>query len=144
MDKLNIALSVVSEELQQLREENKMLKNCIKSTKEDIDKRHKLYVNLVSLARSDPSCSKYQGRIDQIKSKIGEKVYKQELAKLMDKDEHDWVHGFNSGMLAATRLYSVLLQYIPDVFDNGPGDEYEFPVADMWEQAKEEFPMLDT
>ena len=59
-------------------------------------------------------------------------------------EECDWTHGFNSGMLASTRLYGDLLQYIPDVYENESGDDEEFPLEDMWDQAKEEFPMLDT
>ena len=148
MDLSNIALSVVMnhsvcEELKQLREENKILKNCIKNTNEDITKRRKLYLNLVAMARSNPDDESYENRVDYIKSEIGDDVYEKELEKLMG-DESEWSHGFNSGMLASTRLYGDLLQYIPDVYENESGDDEEFPIEDMWDQAKEEFPMLDT
>ena len=148
MDLSNIALSVVMnhsvcEELKQLREENKILKNCIKNTNDDITKKRKFYLNLVALARSNPDDDSYQDRVDFIKSEIGDDVYEKELEKLMG-DESEWSHGFNSGMLASTRLYGDLLQYIPDVYENESGDDEEFPIEDMWDQAKEEFPMLDT
>ena len=148
MDLSNVALSVVMnhsvcEELKQLREENKILKNCIKNTNEDITKRSKFYLNLVALARSNPDDESYENRVERIKSEIGEEVYNNELEKLMG-DESEWSHGFNSGMLASTRLYGDLLQYIPDVYENESGDDEEFPLEDMWDQAKEEFPMLDT
>jgi len=148
MDLSNIALSVVMnhsvcEELKQLREENKILKKCIKNTNEDITKRRKLYLNLVAMARSNPDDESYENRVDYIKSEIGDDVYEKELEKLMG-DESEWSHGFNSGMLASTRLYGDLLQYIPDVYENESGDDEEFPIEDMWDQAKEEFPMLDT
>ena len=148
MDLSNVALSVVMnhsvcEELKHLREENKILKNCIKNTNEDITKRRKLYLNLVALARSNPDDDSYQDRVDFIKSEIGDDVYEKELEKLMG-DESEWSHGFNSGMLASTRLYGDLLQYTPDVYENESGDDEEFPIEDMWDQAKEEFPMLDT
>jgi len=148
MDLSNIALSVVMnhsvcEELKQLREENKILKKCIKNTNEDITKRRKLYLNLVAMARSNPDDESYENRVDYIKSEIGDDVYEKELEKLMG-DESEWSHGFNSGMLASTRLYGDLLQYIPDVYENESGDDEEFSLEDMWDQAKEEFPMLDT
>ena len=148
MDLSNIALSVVMnhsvcEELKQLREENKLLKKCINSTNEDITKRRKLYLNLVAMARSNPDDESYENRVNYIKEQIGNDVYEKELEKLMS-EECDWTHGFNSGMLASTRLYGDLLQYIPDVYENESGDDEEFPVEDMWEQSKEEFPMLDT
>ena len=148
MDLSNIALSVVMnhsvcEELKHLREENKILKKCIKNTNEDITKRRKLYLNLVAMARSNPDDESYENRVDYIKSEIGDDVYEKELEKLMG-DESEWSHGFNSGMLASTRLYGDLLQYIPDVYENESGDDEEFSLEDMWDQAKEEFPMLDT
>ena len=149
MDLSNIALSVVMnhsvcEELKQLREENKILKNCIKNTNEDITKRRKLYLNLVALARSNPDDDSYQDRVDFIKSEIGEEVYEKELEKLMS-EECDWTHGFNSGMLSSTRLYGDLLQYIPDVYENEEtGDDEEYPIENTWRDALEEFPMLDT
>ncbi len=149
MDLSNAALSVVvnhsvSEELTKLREENKMLRNRIKSTDEDITRRQKLYQNLVALARSDPDCPKYENRIERIKSEIGEDVYQKELAKLMDEDYHEWTHGFNSGMLASTRLYGSLLQITPGVYEDAYGDEHEFPLEDTWMEAKELFPDLYT
>ena len=149
MDLSRTALSVVvnqnvCEELIQLREENKLLKNCIKNTNEDITKRMKLYDSLVGLARSNPDDSHYEKRIDSIKSKIGEEVYEKELEKLMS-EECDWTHGFNSGMLASTRLYISLLQYTPDIFENEEtGDDEEYPIENTWRDALEEFPMLDT
>ena len=87
MDLSNIALSVVMnhsvcEELKQLREENKILKNCIKNTNEDITKRSKFYLNLVALARSNPDDESYENRVGHIKSEIGEEVYEKELEKL--------------------------------------------------------------
>jgi len=148
MDSSNIALSVVMnhsicEELKQLREENKLLKNCIKNTNEDITKRTIFYDRLVYLARSHPDDDTRQERIDFVKREIGEDVYEKELEKLMG-DYGDYNHGFNSGMLAATRLYGNLLKYTPDVYKNESGGEEELPVEDVWRSASEYFPDITT
>ena len=142
------ALSIVvnqsiCEELKRLKQENAQLKRCIKFTYDDMDKRHNLYFNLVSLARSDTECSSYEKRIDNIKSDIGEKTFNEELSKLQS-DEGEWTHGFNSGMLAALRLYGDLLQHEPPDFEQESEDDEEYTIEDVWKEAQEQFPFLDS
>tara|TARA_R110002073_G_scaffold427_1_gene3655 strand:+ start:20 stop:508 length:489 start_codon:yes stop_codon:yes gene_type:complete len=108
-------------ELKALRRENKILKTCIKSTTNDISNREKLYEKLVYLARNNPN-NTLQERIDFVKSEIGEDffeddVYEKEIEKLRSGNR-DYTHGFNSGMLASTRLYENLLKYTPEVYEN--------------------------
>lgn len=152
MDLSNIALSVVmnhsvSEELKKLREENKILRNCIKYTTEDISNRERFYHSLVYLARNNPN-NTLQERIDFVKSGIGEDfftddVYEKEIKKLRSGNK-DYTLGFNSGMLASTRLYENLLEYTPEVYKNESGKLDEVQVEINRRCASACFPDLDT
>jgi hypothetical protein len=147
MDSSNIALSVVMnhsicEELKHLREENKVLKNCIKNANYDINNRTYFYNSLVYLARRNPN-NTFQERGEYVKSEIGEEVYKKELEKL--KGEYgNYTHGFNSGILATTRLYGELLKHTPTVYENENGSEEELSVEDAWRSALSYFPDIET
>ena len=67
-----------------------------------------------------------------------------DIAVLSSNEMGDWKHGFNSGMLAASRLYSAFAHagtlrsegYDDEEGEPGPNDDREF--------ALEEFPMLDS
>ena len=147
MDSSNIALSVVMnhsicEELKHLREENKVLKNCIKNATYDINNKTDFYNSLVYLARRNPN-NTFQERCELVKSKMGEDVYKKELEKLKG-GYRNYTHGFNSGILATTRLYRELLKYTPTVYENENGSEEELSVEDAWRSALIYFPDIET
>lgn len=84
------------------------------------------YFDLVWYARKDKNelIENEQYEIIHTMQKI-ENKYPEEIKRLTDFDGGDWEHGFNSGMLAATRLYLTMIE--EDV-----------------ERALEEFPMLDS
>ena len=67
-----------------------------------------------------------------------EAAYPEEVAKLQGQNT-DWFHGFNSGMLAATRL--VLMAAHPEKIDEEDGEDVYFGGLD---EAVEWFPWLDT
>jgi len=84
------------------------------------------YFDLVWYARRDKSelIEKEQYEIIHTMQKIEDK-YPEEIKRLTDFESGDWEHGFNSGMLATSRLYLSMIE--EDV-----------------EQALEEFPFLDS
>ena len=67
-----------------------------------------------------------------------EEDYPDEIDNLKGKDS-DWEHGFNSGMLAAIRY--VLTATCPIEIEDEFGEMF---MSGGLEEAKEEFPMLDT
>ena len=142
IDALAIVVNYITlEELQLLRSKNAKLEKAYKSLRSDLKQREEYYFNLVSLARTrddDPPI-----RLTRIKRGLGVENYDKELSKL-EGEEGDWNHGFNSGMLAATRLYGGLGEYEDDTFENESGDEEVYPVEKKWEDAKEDFPFLDS
>ena len=142
IDALSIVVNhITMDELKMLRSKNAKLEKTYKSLQADLKTRTEYYENCVALARTqegDP-----QIRLDRIKNGLGVENYIKELEKL-EGDEGDWTHGFNSGMLASTRLYQGLTEYEDSTIENEEGDEEIYPVEEMWEDAKEEFPFLDT
>ena len=145
MNLSNNALTVVMnystcEDLKLLKEHNGKIMKAIKSAVEDLSSKKNYYFNLVALARTDPD---NKTRIDKIKVDIGVNNFNKELANL-DGSSSEWYHGFNSGMLAATRLYGDLVDYEDGVFENEEGVDEIYPVEDKWDQAKNDFPFLDT
>lgn len=62
----------------------------------------------------------------------------------------DWVNGFNSGVLAAARLYSELAVHRSDQDFGTPGDDYQdnTTLSERFQMRRElaidEFPQLDT
>lgn len=112
----------------------------------------KKYSDLVWYARSDKQnlLEREQYEILSTISKI-EKTYKDEVSDLSGKSG-DWNHGFNSGMLAAIRLVTGLMdkklvEYEEDdnegveltIIDGIPYFEY-----DSFDDSIEDFPFLDT
>lgn len=85
---------------------------------------------------------------DKVKAK-----YPEEIAKIQDPDTGNWQHGFNSGMLAGTRLlgaYTLPHNY-REVIEEAGGDDssdedsgFVLTRKSEIEQAQEEFPHLDT
>lgn len=100
---LRVVLDVTeSDELKRLREENRKLRE-MHAALEGLAKGHSdKYCDLVWLARSDRYGSEPHIR-EIIEKKIAE--YPEDYAEMKDPDTGDWTHGFNSGMLAASRLY---------------------------------------
>ena len=140
IDALSIIVhNITLDELKMLRSKNKKLEKMMKSLQEDLKTRMNYYDACVSMARTqphDPQC-----RTDSIKNQLGDD-YDKELERLQEEDS-DWYHGFNSGMLASTRLYLDLSEYEDSTIEGDDGEE-NYPVEEIWEQAKEEFPFLDT
>lgn len=105
----------------------------------------KKYQELVWYARSPRRDSSYwddtpkEIRKSAFKNqKLVEKSYPEEVAKLLGPDT-DWHHGFNSGMLAATRMF--LMAAHPEKIDEEEGEDIYFGGLD---DAIEWFPWLDT
>jgi len=101
-----------------------------------------MYCDLVWLARSNPNTTD-PAVIQARYSVIGK--YPKEFEEL--REEGDWRHGFNSGMLACARLifpYSLPYNY-RDIHDDGSGDppvvfDRNYEISN----AEEEFPELST
>jgi len=84
------------------------------------------YFDLVWYARKDENKLLEEERYDVLASmKKVEEKYPKETEELNDPELCDWSHGFNSGMLAASRLYLSMIE-------------------ENVEQAIEEFPFLDS
>jgi len=84
------------------------------------------YFDLVWYARKDEDKLVEEERFDILATmqKI-EKKYPKETQELKDYETGDWSHGFNSGMLAGSRLYLAMIE-------------------ENVERALEEFPFLDS
>jgi len=84
------------------------------------------YFDLVWYARCDQQKRLEEECYEALKAcQRIENQYPEEIKRLKDFDGGDWEHGFNSGMLAASRLYLSMIE--EDV-----------------EQALEDFPELDS
>jgi len=102
------------------------------------------YNDLVWMARSSPELHAKRPDIKKIFNDTSAK-YPGELEKLQ-KDQTNWQHGFNSGILAIVRLlsaYSLSYNHKEEV-DYGEDNNIVRTRADEIEQAEEDFPMLDT
>jgi len=112
----------------------------------------KKYFDLVWYARKDESMR--DGPAEEIMSCV-EETYPDDMRRL---DEYpDWQHGFNSGCLAAVRLFQEYLcvldstetqrQYYADAIESGVEEDDSLPLVqedDVLAEAEEEFPFLDT
>ncbi|QKM64691.1 hypothetical protein DCO17_05240 [Polynucleobacter tropicus] len=85
-----------------------------KQTLEELKQLEKKYESLVWYARKSPeqiaTFPRLQDAIDRV-----EQQYPNETADLRSARTGDWSHGFNSGMLAATRLAQELMKFEPEV-----------------------------
>ena len=138
------------EELVKLREENALLKSVVKATQEQASHFSEKYERLVWFARTDPSA-----RTDR--SHPGHKSYK-DVLKMYPNETNisTWDHGFNSGLLAGSRLFaefSATEPWMPNEDDEDEDEDEESRpgprslsarLAGQRELALEEFPMLDT
>jgi hypothetical protein len=94
----------------------------IKLLKEHLSNLEDKYFDLVWYARSGKNMHSSEVREKRLKV---QSKYPIEITHLNNPKEGDWNHGFNSGMLAATRFLVDLIQF---------GEE----------TANENFPFLDT
>ena len=144
------ALNVVANhfegsEIKALRKENLRLENNLRALKKQTNVHMDWYCNLVWRARSrladrdDMVLKNYEG--------AERERMKNALAKLSSAEEGDWQHGFNSGMLAASRLYSDFAHAGTHRYDDedeeGEGEGFSDPDCDR-ECALQEFPCLDS
>lgn len=111
----------------------------------DLQELSSKYLDLVWYARKGPRDSDYwdgipdhimQGALNSM-AKV-EENYPDEVDNLRG-ESGDWEHGFNSGMLAAIRY--VLTAACPYECEDEFGEKF---MAGGLDDAKEEFPMLDT
>ena len=95
------------------------------------------YFKLVSYARTSAICPESRFNRDaQL-----EEFYPDETMALKS-ESGDWQHGFHSGCLASMRY--VMTALYPEVMPGESSDTGEPWVYGGLEDAKEEFPMLDT
>jgi hypothetical protein len=108
-------------------------KQQMKQFEDDFAEFQEKYFKLVWYARSHPDCEVAKNPQSRV-----EEMYPDELDDL--RDAPDWNHGFNSGCLATMRyVMTALFPFdIPDEENGGT-----FTVGGL-DDAKEEFPMLDT
>lgn len=102
------------------------------------------YFDLVWMARRDEQLLKERPDIRKTFNEVSAK-YPGELEKLQS-DEGNWTHGFNSGMLACSRLlqpYTLTDDY-KEVIDDDPDDPDIITRQMEIDMAEEEFPFLDT
>lgn len=141
------ALAVVvghelSTEMDTLREENARLTSAVECLKRTAAADHEYYFNLVWVARgweeddraNNPSMlaiMRNMGREEQFARDVGR----------LSGDDGDWVHGFNSGMLAASRMYEGLANATKD---RPCVHGSVFTMDQQRTLAQSEFPMLDT
>jgi len=116
------------------------------SVQTKIEELQEKYFDLVWLARSrteNHDIPNVKAAFDRTRVK-----YPGELEKLRGENG-SWQHGFNSGMLACSRLLNAyaLPRYHRQVIDSGEddsSDEFVISRTQEIETAEEEFPMLDT
>ena len=151
----NVSVNNVAAERDALRSELEEVKKALEAVKSKAAKDSEKYLDLVWIARcnidavlSDPDHPSRPGVVE-IMAK-----HRLELRKLQGQDG-DWQHGFNSGLLAASRMYKGLsIAYEEDMVNFGP-DELEFmydgnvpPVSERLaasrQNAVDDFPMLDS
>lgn len=123
------------------------LNNRERSISQKLRELEEKYFDLVWLARSHPD---ERADIKICFDKVSAK-YPGELEKLQSEEEGDWTHGFNSGILACSRLISSYIlprnyRYVIDSEINDEGEDVDITLTRDLEidQAEEEFPFLDT
>lgn len=110
------------------------------------------YERLVWYARKDSYKLLEEERYEILKSISDIKSLYQKETSDLSGDDSNWHHGFNSGMLAACRLFSGMLekQYIEEQEEVIEDIHYineegvPFYLYDSYEDSVEEFPFLDT
>jgi hypothetical protein len=150
----NVSVNDIAAERDALRSELVEMKKALEAVKSKAAEDTEKYFDLVWIARpdvdavlADPDHPSHTG--------VVEIMAKQplELQKLQGQDA-DWQHGFNSGLLAASRMYLGLSTAYEEDMEEDP-DELEFeydgnvpPVSERLaayrQDAVDEFPMLDS
>ena len=143
IDALAVVVShKVSNELQALRDENSRLKSALESVQNAVADDSQYYFNLVWIARGLEGDDRENNSqvLAEIRSMGREDRFVLDLEN-MSGDGGDWFHGFNSGMLAASRMYHGLAnstEDIPCIYGS------VFTMKQQRDRAINEFPMLDT
>ena len=150
----NVSCGEVAAERDALRNELVEVKAALEAVKSKVAEDAEKYEELVWIARrdvdavlADPEHPSRPGVV-RVMAK-----YPLELQKL--QGEHvDWHHGFNSGLLAASRMYmGIAIAYEEDLMEDRDELEIEYdgnvpPVSERLaaerEDAVDEFPNLDT
>lgn len=141
------ALAVVvnhhlSAEIHALRNENARLRGALQSVQKAVADDHQYYFHLVWIARGLEGDNRENN--PQVLAEIREMGREDQFAMDLEDlsgDEADWAHGFNSGMLAASRMYHGLsnsTEDIPCIYGS------VFTMEQQRALAINEFPMLDT
>ena len=140
------ALSVVvgqqkNEELMKLRSENAKLEEALRNVRTCANRKAEYYVNLVWLARGQEGDDRLNNdRLRQSISELGcQDEFSRDVANL-EGSEGDWHHGFNSGVLAASRLCGDMASATHDF----NWEQFTYTAQQQREKALNEFPMLDT
>jgi hypothetical protein len=109
------------------------------------DGEHGWYFDLVWYSRGDSRQSKvlahYEGdKMEQMRREM----------EILGEEGGDWHHGFNSGMLAASRLYGAFACAVDDTHgqfyegEAGSDNEWVETPAEQRQQALSDFPSLDS
>lgn len=141
------ALAVVvdhelSTELKVLREKNARLEGALSCLQKVASDNRKYYFKLVWIARGWAEDDRVND--PQIRADIRDMDREEQFAKDVENlsgDEGDWNHGFNSGMLAASRMFEGLAnatEDIPCIYGS------TFTAEQQRTLSINEFPMLDT
>lgn len=72
-----------------------------------------------------------------------EKEYPKEIEALSDETTTDWMHGFNSGVLATLRFAMICISRVKVPNEDGEKDDEEYVFGGI-EDAWSEFPDIDT
>ena len=152
---LNVSINNVVEENKKLKKEIEFYKNVINEIKEEMGNKEAKYCDLVWLARTDGLTRHRNSNLYKIAREMADK-HKEEFDKLCGENG-DWYHGFNSGILALSRLVSDLSTLDPadDYYDdenNYIEPKKSLSLEDRRKEWRESggmhgydlFPMLDT
>jgi len=112
---LNVSINNVIDENKNLKKEIEFYKNVINEIDEEMSKKQSKYCDLVWLARTDGFNRHRNSSLYKIARKMADK-HKEEFDKLCGENG-DWYHGFNSGILALSRL-------VKDLSTLDPPDDY--------------------
>ena len=111
---LNVSVNDVMDENEKLKKEVEFYKSVLEEIHDESHKYSEKYCDLVWLARThnleDPNGPNYKDT-----KELADK-HKEDFEKL-SSDAGDWHHGFNSGILALSRLFG-------DLSDMDPPDSY--------------------
>ena len=145
----NVSVNDIVEERDALRAELAEAKKALDAVKTKAAMDAEKYFNLVWIARTnreevlDNTSHPSHWRAVEVMD-----TYRNEVAKLSGPDGNFW-HGFNSGILAASRMYFDLSAACEEDLEEKEEDLEDGPplsarLAAQRQQAVEDFPFLDT